>query len=140
MIGKDIPESGGIEEYSDYKFMQPIIYMCKFWKDKNYGKLSIVLENLYKHEENKKIRPKLCREQFSDKELITFKIKEVEDRAISLKRILVEVTFLCNDDIKIVNLEFGSIYQDKNGKAMIPEDDEGNWVLNPWNISGLYSL
>ncbi|MBS4536786.1 hypothetical protein GOQ29_14285 [Clostridium sp. D2Q-14] len=140
LINRDIPESGDIQEYSNYKCIEPIINMRKYWKEKNYGKLSLILNNMYRYESNEKLRPKLCRQQFTNKEFISFKIKEVEDRAISLKRILIEVKWSIKDNVKNAELEFGIIYQDEDEKALIPEEKEGTWVLIPWDVSELNSF
>ena len=71
---------------------------------------------------------------------LNFEIVEVEDRAIALKRVLVNVEWQMNDKIHNEPLEFGLNYQNETGGPAVPPDDEGAWVIIPWKIQGLYKF
>lgn len=136
-IGENVPESGKCEEYEEYKYIQKVIEIFKYWNEKNYGKLSKVLDKMFQYEKILKLRPKRCRELFENKELISYRLIEVEDRAISLKRVLVEAEWKSNNKVIIENLEFGVVYQDESGNPLIPNEKAGKWVILPWKVQGL---
>ncbi|MGV8148970.1 MAG: hypothetical protein ACLKAK_10005 [Alkaliphilus sp.] len=114
--------------------------MFESWKTKNYGGLSILLKRLFTYEKSEKLRPKECRELFQDKNFIDFKILEIEDRAIALKRILVEAKWKVDEKIFAEELEFGVVYQSEDSKPLIPYDETGGWVIMPWKVQGLYKF
>lgn len=139
-IGETIPENGKYEEYDDYEYIQKVIKFFEYWSKKNYGQLSRVLDKIFNYEKSRGLRPKLCRELFQNKELKSYRLIEVEERAISLRRVLVEVKWESNNKIFIENLEFGIIYQDKSHKTLLPNEKGGEWVIIPWNVQGLYKI
>ena len=77
---------------------------------------------------------------FSSKNFCSFEIKEIEERACSMTRILVQVDWEINGKLFSEPLEFGSIYQDKNEKAALPWRGNGEWSLIPWKVQGLYKM
>ncbi|SHI00880.1 hypothetical protein SAMN02745196_02311 [Clostridium collagenovorans DSM 3089] len=89
-IGMTMPESGKYEEYNDYEYIQKVLKIFEYWDNKNYGQLSKILDKMFNYEKSHGLRSKLCRELFQNKELISYRLIEVEDRTISLRRVLVE--------------------------------------------------
>lgn len=140
IVGETIPSRGNEVEYDNYDYIKPVIRMLKCWKDKNYGQLSRILNGLFKYEKLEKLRPKHCRELFQDKELLEYELLEVEDRAIALKRILIKAKWKVNDKVKEGNLEMGINYQGLEGSSAVPNIDEGEWIIIPWNFTDLYKL
>lgn len=140
IVGETIPERGKYEEYNDYEYIQKVIKIFEYWDKKNYGQLSKILDRMFNYEKSQRLRPKLCREIFQNKELISYRLIEVEERAISLKRVMVEVQWKSNNKIFIENLEFGLVYQDEKHKPMLPNEKDGEWVIIPWKVQGLYKI
>lgn len=137
IVGTHFPESGSVEDYKDIPFLIPVIEFFELWKAKNFGKLAVHIDKVYMYEKNIKIRPKLCREQFGDIEFQEFKIKKVEDKAISLKKVVTEVTSITLETTKTMELEFIIIYENDTGNAGLPPKNNGKWKLKPknlWNI------
>lgn len=139
-IGSTIPENGKYEEYNDYEYIQKVLKIFEYWKAENYGLLSKVLDEMFKVEKSEKLRPKLCREMFRDKKLISYRLIEVEERGISMSRVLVEVQWKSNKNIFIENLEFGIVYRNEEKKALLPNEKGGEWIIVPWNVQGLYKI
>ncbi|WP_132242813.1 hypothetical protein [Marinisporobacter balticus] len=140
IIGKDIPESGEYEEYDSYDYVKKVIKVFECWSKQNYGRLSILLKDLFRYEQSEKVRPKLCRELFQNKALISYKLLEVEERAISLRRVLIEVEWETNGKSKVGELEFGLVYQRGDGQGLIPDDENGDWIIKPWKVQALYQI
>ncbi|MDB2060192.1 hypothetical protein PMZ62_05365 [Clostridium perfringens] len=65
---------------------------------------------------------------------------EVEERAISLRRVVVEVRLESNNKTFIEDLEFGVVYQGEGDKSLLPNEKNGEWVIMPWNVQGLYKI
>ncbi|AUN09685.1 hypothetical protein RSJ21_04355 [Clostridium botulinum] len=139
-IGETIPESGKYEEYNDYEYIQKVLKIFEYWNKKNYGQLSKILDKMFNYEKSKGLRPKLCRELFQNKELISYRLIEVEERAISLRRVLVEAKWESNNKTFIEDLEFGLVYQDERDKSLLSNEKDGEWVIVPWRVQGLYKI
>lgn len=140
IVGENIPENGKYEEYNDYEYIQKVIKIFEYWDKGNYGQLSNILDKMFNYEKSQGLRPKLCRELFQNKELKSYRLIEVEERAISLRRVLVEARWESNNKIFIEYLEFGVVYQDESGNTLLPNKKEGEWVIIPWNVQGLYKI
>ncbi|UJA32840.1 hypothetical protein [Clostridium sporogenes] len=139
-IGETIPESGKYEEYSGYEYIQKVLKIFEYWSKRNYGKLSKILDKMFNYEKSQGLRPKLCRELFKNKELISYRLIEVEERAISLRRVLVEAKWESNNKIFIEDLEFGVVYQGEGDKPLLPSEKDGEWAIVPWRVQGLYKI
>ena len=139
-IGVDIPVTPTIEDCNDYQYAIPLIKAFEAWNAKNYGKLAIYFKNMFRYESSEKKRAGECRQMFGSKNLRSFEIKEIEERACALTRILVQADWEIDGNHFSEPLEFGVIYQDENEKTCLPWRGNGAWCLMPWNIQGLYKL
>lgn len=139
VIGKDISLSPSIDECIEYPYIVPLIKAFDAWGKKNYGTLSKHLEKLFDYETSEKKRAGECRKLFASKEFRSFKLKEIEERACSLTRILVQVEWTVENKNISEPLEFGIVYQsdDKNDVA-VPWRNNGEWKIVPWKVHGLY--
>lgn len=100
--------------------------------------LSVYLKNLFSYEKSEKKRAGECRQLFSGKAFSSFEIKEIEERACSLTRILVQADWDANGKHYSEPLEFGCMYQDEDEKPALPWRENGAWCLIPWKVQGLY--
>lgn len=125
VIGKDIPECGEISEYIDYGYIQSVVEMFDYWKNENYGKLSIKLKNVI-NGDNPNHCAGECKKLFLNKKFISYKILEVEEKAAALSRILVAVKFKKGDDIVDTIWEFGCVYENTNDIVSVPWRNNGN--------------
>lgn len=133
VVGKDIPISGELEDYNQFPFIYNLVEMLYYWKHKNYGKLHNSLRNIFK---NKPIKE--CRKVFEGKLLEQFKIIHIEDKAISMKVIQIEVQWKQSDEICIEKLVFAMVAQNKKGDIVLPTDQNANWVIVPRDIAILF--
>lgn len=140
ILGKDVRITGTSKDYCDYPYLQHLIEAFEMWQKKNYGELALYFDYLFKYEADKNIKPRECRLMFQNKDYKGFELLEVEERAIALKRVLVNVEWIMNDKIYNEPLEFGLNFQNEIGESAIPPDDEGKWVIIPWKIQGLYKI
>lgn len=140
IVGKNIPERGEIEEYNNYDYIKEIIKMFEYWKKGNYGNLSKILKELFKFEKSEKIRPKLCRNLFTDKVLVSYRLLEVEERGMLSRRVLVEVSWKTKEKLITEKLEFGLICQSKDKNIVIPDNKDIEWIIMPWKVQALYKI
>ncbi len=75
---------------------------------------------------------------FSSKELISYELKKIEERACALTRILVEVKWESHGNNYDELLEFGIVYQNESKEVALPWKNNGAWIIMPWNVQGLY--
>lgn len=138
VVGTDIPANGGIEDYSKYPYVIPVIEMLNAWKSKNYGKLSIYLQRMFPGNLSEKKRAGECRKFFEDKLLDKFEILEIEERACALSKIVISVDWTTTETKKNAQLTFGCTYETKGESVGVPWRNNGEWILVPWDIAGLY--
>ena len=96
IVGKDIPLVPTIEDCADYQYVIPVIKAFNAWEAKIYGALSIYLNRLFSYEESEKKRAGECRQMFASKDFCSFELKEIEERACSMSRILVQADWDVN--------------------------------------------
>lgn len=140
IIDKDIPSVPQVEDCVDYQYIIPIIETFNAWKSKNYGLLSIQLQKLFPYEKSESKRAGACRQMFSSMHYCAYKLIEVEERSCSMVRILVQADWEVNEKHLSELLEFGCMYQDENGKPVLPWRGDGKWTLIPWKVQGLYKM
>lgn len=133
-IGKDMPECGTKEDYSDFPFVYEIVEMLEYWEMKNYGFLSNKLDNMFHGNIND------CKQLFVSKIFQNFKIIEVLDHSISMKVIKLSVEWKQNDKEYNEVLRFGVIYVNEKDSPLIPDKPNGKWKLMPQDVKGLYKL
>lgn len=138
IIGRDISATPTICECENYPYVVPIVESFTAWKKKNYGELSRLFKNVFSYESSDKRRAGECRKMFESKELLSFEIREIEERACALSRILVQANWNIGSRSFSEPLEFGCVYQDGNGRPTLPWRGNGHWTLMPWKIQGLY--
>lgn len=140
-IGKDIPKCGKVEDYKDYPYVEVIINMLNSWKEENYGKLSGYFKKIFNESLSESNRAGKCRKLFKNKKLESFELIEVEERACSLSKVVVKAIWKENNILKDSLLELGCLYKEFEGQKEIalPWKNNGEWVIIPWNINGLYT-
>lgn len=140
VVGTDIPEDGKMEDYGYFSFLEPIVNLFECWNCKNYGRMSKILDAMFQYEAKVSLRPKECRLLFQNKDLMKYRVVEVEDRAISLKRVVVDVVWNQKEKGACISgsLEFGVVYTGEGSRVAIPELDNGNWEVRVWNALDLY--
>ena len=57
-----------VDECEGYPYIIPLLEMFEAWRDKNYGKLSESLKNLYNYEQSERKRAGECRKMFKKRE------------------------------------------------------------------------
>jgi hypothetical protein len=140
IVGIDIPFVPTIEDCAKYQYVVPLIKAFNAWKAKNYGALSVYFNRLFSYETSEKKRAGECRRMFSSKNFCSFKLKEIEERACSMTRILVQADWEINGKYFSEPLEFGCLYVDENEKPVLPWRGNGRWTLVPWDVQGLYKV
>ena len=138
-IGETISATPTIEECRNSPYLSPLISAFNAWSTRNYGSLSVWLKNVFSHESSDKKRAGECRKLFESKNLISYELEEIEERALALTKIVVLVKWESSNVVHTEHLEFGCSYQQEDGSAGYPWKDNGVWVLIPWKIQGLYN-
>lgn len=137
-VGKDIPANGTQENYEKYPYIVAVIEMLSAWKNKNYGKLSSYLQKMFPGDISDGKRAGECRKFFENRIFKTFELVEIEERACALSKVSVKVFWTHNWKEKEAVLTFGCVYKGIDGCVGLPWRNDGEWILNPWDIRGLY--
>lgn len=75
---------------------------------------------------------------FDHKNLISYELEEIAERALALTKIVVLVKWESNGIVHTEHFEFGCSYQQEDGTVGYPWKNNGAWILIPWKIQGLY--
>ena len=137
-IGETISATPTIEECKDFPYLLPLINAFDAWSATNYGALSVWFKNIFSHEQSDKKCAGECRKLFEHKKLISYELEEIEERALALTKIVVLVRWESNNIVHNEQFEFGCSYQQEDGNVGYPWKNNGEWILIPWNIQGLY--
>lgn len=137
-IGETISATPTIEECKDFPYLLPLISAFNAWSSHNYGVLSVWFKNVFSYEHSDKKRAGECRKLFEHKQLISYELEEIEERALALTKIVVLVKWESNNIVHTEHFEFGCSYQQEDGNVGYPWKNNGTWVLIPWKIQGLY--
>lgn len=136
IIGEDIPAVPTEHDSSEHQYLIPLIRAFEAWRVKNYGDLSIYFKNMFDSDLSEKKRAGQCRHLFQRKNLISYELKEVEERTCALTRVSVQAEWEDYGNVFSEPLEFGIAYQGEIGA--FPWKGNGKWIIIPWNIQGLY--
>lgn len=130
-INVNFPESGNLQDYKEFDFLKPIINFYELWKTKNYGFMAKQNDKLfYGKNVNEKIES--CKELFASKKVNSFRIINVDDWTIAMKKIQIEFNYEeYNKTIKQI-FEVGVIFY-HNDEIVIPGYDEGEWKISFFN-------
>ena len=139
VIGREVPLTGIATDYSAYPYIIPFIEMTDTWRSKNYGKLSNILRKMYSPTMSQKKRAGECRKLFESKIFGSFELTEVEERACALSKIEAKVSWISDNENQETTLTFGCLYESNSDDISMPWRNNGEWVLVPWNVSGLYT-
>ena len=137
-IGETISATPTIEECKDFPYLLPLISAFNAWSTRNYGSLSVWFKNVFSYESSDKKRAGECRKLFDHKNLISYELEEIEERALALTKIVVLVKWESNGIVHTEHFEFGCSYQQEDGNVGYPWKNNGTWILIPWKIQGLY--
>ena len=138
-VGETIPKMGVIEDYKEYPYIQYLFEILNYWKNKNYGNLSLGLSNLFHNCSTKGKLALECRKMFENKELIEYSLESVYEQAISLKVVIVNIKYNKNSILIEGQLKFGLLYEANDSKSVgIPELNNGHWTIIPQDIRILY--
>ena len=138
-IGEDISASGLPEEYVEYPYVSKVVEMLFAWKNKNYGSLSTYLQRMFPEDLSPKKRAGECRKMFERKVLNSFEIVEIEERACALSKVVIKVFWAEDGNEKETILTFGCTYESKADCIGVPWRNNGEWIIIPWDVRGLYN-
>lgn len=138
LIGQDIPTTGTSDDYHGYPYIEKFVEMLYAWKSRNFGKLSNYLQRMFPMSNSDGKRAGECRQIFASKALNTFEIVEVEEQACALSKIVVKVFWVSQGHSIEANLTFGCSYESTGTSIAVPWNNDGEWVIIPWDINALY--
>lgn len=140
VVGIDVAKSGTKEDYSNYPYIVKIIEMFDSWNKKNYGKLSELMRHMFWSKLSPGKRAGECRAFFINKNFISYELVSIEELSCASARVVVNVKWEENGKIKLEELEFGCIYLNEEDTSIValPWRNDGEWVIMPWGIQGLY--
>lgn len=132
-IGEDIPEDGIIADYKNMEYLKPVIDFFQAWKDEKYWVLALILEKCFHEKYTDSKRICLCKELFSNKKLVDYKMLEVEEVSSVMSTIQAEANWRIGEyDIhKILN--FRVVYGNPRDTFAVPWRNNAEWKINMYD-------
>lgn len=126
-IGIDVPSSG---EESDFQELTPereAVKFLHFWKKKNYGGIAKQIHRFSSKELVISKEAGKLREILSNKQLIGFSIKEIDDQSPAISEITIHLNYMLNQKniSKEITLRF--VCQGKAGRVGVFGDADSKW-------------
>lgn len=138
-VGETIPKFGRIEDYKEYPYIQYLFKILNYWKNKNYGDLSLGLSNIFHKGSTEGKLALECRRLFENKELIEYSLESVYDQAISFKVVIINIKYNQNSKLIEGQLKLGLLYEANDSENIgLPDLNNGHWTIFPQDIRILY--
>lgn len=135
LIGEHVPKNGNAEEYAGYGYLQKLAELFTYWKNRNYGYLSKCFDDLFFLEKEVKKRAGECRSRFSNYNLISWELIEVEERACALTRVKVCAIYEQGGENKTVIGDIFLHYGNLDSKRVsLPWRNDGEWKVTAFHL------
>lgn len=135
LIGEHVPKTGDVEDYLEYGYLQKLAELFTYWKNKNYGYLARCFDDIFFHEKEVKKRPGECRGRFSNYNLISWELIEVEECACALTRVKVCVIYEQGSENKTaigdIFLHYGNL---DSKRVSLPWRNDGEWKVTAFHL------
>ncbi len=126
-IGVDVPETGTPDNFAIGSSERRLVEFLCLWKNRNYGHMSHFLPGCGRI--GFSISPKQVRDHFVNRKLTAFFIELIEEKGVSVCNIKVRLHFTSDDAETTQEFEFRMIYEDFQGKLLISDRSEGQWIV-----------
>jgi hypothetical protein len=126
-VGITIPESGIPTDYADGSPEQALACLFNFWKEKNYGKMALLLCDFSWRVSIK--RAGEIRANFGPVEFDGFKILEVKDDVPAITIIRAVVNYAKHGRQTETEISLRLSYQSENGEPRVYPFEKASWVI-----------
>lgn len=126
-IGIDIPTSGGISDFQELTPEREAVSFLHFWKNKNYGSIAKQIHRVSSKELVISKEAGKLREILSDKQLIDFTIKKVDDQSPAISEVTLDINYTLNKVNMSKEIILRFICQGKEGRVGVFGDSESKW-------------
>jgi hypothetical protein len=127
---KDFPPTGEIENYSLGSPERKLVEFLTFWQKKNYGQMANCVP--IERKETFQSMPQRIRETYGEKELLSFEIMEIEDKAAATTNIQTTLKYQATGKTLIKEYKFFLSYLDENGKPEVRGEEGYDWYITNW--------
>ncbi len=132
VIGRDIPESGQIEDFQQGTAERRLIEFLQYWEKRNYGYMSKCIVSFLRTPENEIARR--VREAYQSCSLKRYKILEVIDEAPAVTEILVSLIYEQSENLTEKEVKIRFINEDLKGTPSVRETPNTNWGIVNWDF------
>lgn len=130
VIGKNVPKTGIPDDYQNNSPEKKLIEFLSYWKKKNYGGMAECVP--VEDDMNPNAMPKEIREVYQDKELLSYEIKEIDEKAIALTIINVNLSYKENNNINIYKAEFKLLNPKMTQELNFEPSENNHWEIINW--------
>ncbi|MEQ9376336.1 MAG: hypothetical protein RIG68_14220 [Imperialibacter sp.] len=126
-IGVDVPFSGEISDFQELTPEREAVQFLHFWKTKNYGGIAKQIHRFSKKELVISTEAGKLRGILSDKQLIDFSIKEIDDKSPAISEVTIHLNYSLNLRVMSKDITLRFICQGKDGRVGIFGDPHSKW-------------
>jgi len=122
-IGKDIPATGSLEEYSSSTPEQKLVEFLQLWEKRNYGKMSACFTPIFS------MSPKTVNSNYSPYQLLSWEIEEIKDLTAIASDVDVKVNIQNGDQEKELRYQYRLVCSDQEGNIANIPNNNTSWGL-----------
>lgn len=126
-IGVDVPSTGKESDFQELTPEREAIKFLHFWKNKNYGSIAKQIHRFSTKELVISKEAGKLREILSDKQLIDFTIKNIDDQSPAISEITIHLNYTLNQKKMSKEITLRFICQGKDGRVGIFGDADSKW-------------
>lgn len=133
IVGETTPIWGESADYEDNTPEQKLVEFINFWKVKNYGYMAKCI--LTQSGDPVNIFPKRIREEYYRKQLISWKLSDINDESPAITVITISVTYEENESSTTKLLQARLICRDSQNLGVIRGKPGSRWALVSWHLN-----
>ena len=135
---KDFPEAGLPEDHENNSPEHTLALFLDYWTKTNYGKMASLIKTFVDAPLSK--RAGEIREKFKGKILTGFKFLKINDLAVAMTEILLELNIQYEEKEITKEISVRIINEDQDGNPVIRGEPMGNWQIIEDSLIPIYSI
>jgi hypothetical protein len=129
VVGESIPATGQTQDYPPGSPEQKAVEFLNYWLTDNYGYMASCYAPILQ------TQPVDVRNRFEHKQLLAFKIMEVNEVTAAVADVKVELELKVNNDVSSSVYEFRLVASSNEGDFADIESEDTIWGITTWRIA-----
>jgi hypothetical protein len=116
-----------IADYNQYSPERTAVEIIESWRNKNYGKIAQLIHRFSDKEINIGVEAGKVRRDLNNKELNSFQVKSITDKAVAISEITIALDYELNGENKMKEIVIRLICKDEDGEMGMNGKEDMSW-------------